>query len=59
MEDVQKGVRQRREDRRTKRKVEAITMPEKYGKEKKRRHDVARQRKKEKSAASRGQRRGW
>ncbi|KAF2653410.1 hypothetical protein K491DRAFT_751402 [Lophiostoma macrostomum CBS 122681] len=59
MEDVQKGVRQRREERRTKRKVEAITMPEKYGKEKKRRHDVARQRKKEKSAASRGQRRGW
>ncbi|KAF2269148.1 hypothetical protein CC78DRAFT_509265 [Lojkania enalia] len=59
MQNVQKGVKQRREDRKTKRKIEAITMPEKYGKEKKRRHEVQKARRKEKSAEKRGQRRGW
>ncbi|KAF2703128.1 HEAT repeat protein-like protein [Pleomassaria siparia CBS 279.74] len=59
MEEVQKSVKQRREERRTKRKVEAVTMPERYGKEKKRRHDVQRVKRKEKSAEHRGQRRGW
>ncbi|KAF2796579.1 U3 snoRNP protein Utp20 [Melanomma pulvis-pyrius CBS 109.77] len=59
MGEVQKGIKQRREDRRTKRKVEAITMPERHGKEKKRRHEVQRVKRKEKSAEHRGQRRGW
>jgi U3 small nucleolar RNA-associated protein 20 len=59
MGDVQKDVKRRREDRRTKRKVEAITMPEKHGIEKKRRHEVQRIKRKEKSAEHRGQRRGW
>lgn len=59
MGDVQKEVKQRREDRRTKRKIEAVTMPEKWSKEKRRRHDVARQKRKEKSAENRGRRRGW
>jgi U3 small nucleolar RNA-associated protein 20 len=59
MGEVQKGVKQRREERRTKRKVEAITMPEKSGKEKRRRHEVARVKRKEKSAENRGLRRGW
>jgi U3 small nucleolar RNA-associated protein 20 len=59
MGDVQKDVKLRREERRTKRKVEAVTMPEKYGIEKKRRHEVQRVKRKEKSAEHRGQRRGW
>jgi U3 small nucleolar RNA-associated protein 20 len=59
MQEVQKGVKQRRDERRTKRKVEAITMPERHHKEKRRRHEVARARKKEKSAEERGRRRGW
>ncbi|KAF2876606.1 U3 snoRNP protein Utp20 [Massariosphaeria phaeospora] len=59
MGEVQKGVKQRREDRRTKRKIEAITMPEKHGQEKKRRHEVNKQKRKEKSAENRARRRGW
>jgi U3 small nucleolar RNA-associated protein 20 len=42
MGDVQKAVRERREERRRKRKVEAVADPEKWGREKKRRKDVKR-----------------
>ncbi|KAF2108283.1 armadillo-type protein [Lophiotrema nucula] len=59
MQGVQTGVKQRREDRRSKRKVEAVTAPEKYGKEKRRRNEIKRERRKEKSAENRGKRRGW
>ncbi|KAF2996478.1 U3 snoRNP protein [Curvularia kusanoi] len=59
MGDVQKAVRERREERRRKRKVEAVADPEKWGKEKKRRNDVKRVKRKEKGAEHRGQRRGW
>jgi U3 small nucleolar RNA-associated protein 20 len=59
MSDVQKAVRERREDRRRKRKVEAVADPEKWGREKKRRNDVKRVKRKEKGAEHRGQRRGW
>jgi U3 small nucleolar RNA-associated protein 20 len=59
MNDVQKAVRERREDRRRKRKVEAVADPEKWGKEKKRRNDLKRVKRKEKGAEHRGQRRGW
>jgi U3 small nucleolar RNA-associated protein 20 len=59
MGSVQKGVRERRDERRAKRKVEAVMQPEKWGKEKKRRHDVGRVKKKERSAEERGRRRGW
>ncbi|KAF2273997.1 uncharacterized protein EI97DRAFT_382518 [Westerdykella ornata] len=59
IQDVQKTVKQRRDERRTKRKIEAITMPEKHSKEKRRRHEVAKQKRKEKSAENRGKRRGW
>ncbi|RAR04135.1 heat repeat-containing protein [Stemphylium lycopersici] len=59
MGEVQKGVRERREERRRKRKVEAIVDPEKFGKEKRRRHDVKRVNRKERSAEERGKRRGW
>ena len=59
MGDVQKAVRERREERRRKRKVEAVADPEKWGKEKKRRNDVKRVKRKERGAEHRGQRRGW
>ena len=59
MAEVQKGVRERREERRRKRKVEAVVDPEKWGKEKRRRHDVKRVNRKEKSKEERGKRRGW
>lgn len=59
MSDVQKVVRERREARRSKRKVEAVADPEKWGKEKRRRNDVKRVKRKEKGQESRGRRRGW
>lgn len=59
MGDVQKAVRERREERRRKRKVEAVADPEKWGKEKKRRNDIKRVKRKERGAEHRGQRRGW
>lgn len=59
MGDVQRAVRERREERRRKRKVEAVADPEKWGREKKRRNDVKRVKRKEKGAEHRGQRRGW
>ena len=59
MTNVQKGVRERREGRRQKRKVEAVSAPEKFGKEKKRRNEVKKVKRKEKSAEYRGKRRGW
>ncbi|KAL5116990.1 U3 snoRNP protein [Pleosporales sp. CAS-2024a] len=59
MSEVQKLVRERREERRRKRKVEAIVDPEKAEKEKRRRHDIKRVKRKEKGLESRGMRRGW
>jgi U3 small nucleolar RNA-associated protein 20 len=59
MGEVQKAVRERREERRRKRKVEAVADPEKFEKEKKRRHDVKRVKRKERGQESRGLRRGW
>ncbi|KAF2845434.1 HEAT repeat protein-like protein [Plenodomus tracheiphilus IPT5] len=59
MSDVQRAVRERRDQRRRKRKVEAIADPEKWGKEKRRRNDVKRVKRKEKGQENRGRRRGW
>lgn len=59
MGDVQKAVRERREERRRKRKVDAVVDPERWGKEKKRRHDVKRVKRKERGLENRGKRRGW
>ena len=59
MGDVQKRVRERREERKRKRRVEAVADPERFGREKKRRNDVKRVKRKEKGAEHRGQRRGW
>ncbi|KAF1940701.1 U3 snoRNP protein Utp20 [Clathrospora elynae] len=59
MGEVQRGVRERREERRKKRKVDAVADPEKWGKEKQRRHEVKKIKRKEKGAEERGRRRGW
>jgi U3 small nucleolar RNA-associated protein 20 len=59
MGEVQRGVRERREERRRKRKVEAVANPEKFANEKKRRHDVMKTKRKAKGAEERGRRRGW
>jgi U3 small nucleolar RNA-associated protein 20 len=59
MGEVQRGVRERREERRRKRKVEAVADPEKFANEKKRRHDVQKVKRKERGAEERGRRRGW
>ena len=59
LQGVQKGIRDRREGRRAKRRIEAVSMPEKVGQEKRRRQDVKRAKRKEKGLEARGRRRGW
>lgn len=59
MADVQKGVRQRREERKQKRKIDAVSAPERWGREKQRRNEVKKVKRKEKNAEYRGKRRGW
>ncbi|KAL9113609.1 MAG: hypothetical protein Q9227_002347 [Pyrenula ochraceoflavens] len=59
MGDVQKVIRERREDRRTKRRIEAVANPEKYGREKQKKADRKKIRKREKGMEFRGRRRGW
>ncbi|KAI9754122.1 MAG: hypothetical protein M4579_004844 [Chaenotheca gracillima] len=56
---VQKAVRERREGRRIKRRIEAVTEPEKVQRDKKRKGDRMKARRKEKSNHERGKRRGW
>ncbi|KAL8829181.1 MAG: hypothetical protein Q9191_002158 [Dirinaria sp. TL-2023a] len=52
-------VKVRREERRVKRRIEAVTEPEKLGKLKKRKGEKKREKRKERSGAERGRRRGW
>lgn len=59
MKEVQRGVRERREERRSKRKIAAVAEPEKWGREKKRRNEVKKVRRKEKGQEFQGRRRGW
>ena len=59
MAEVQRGVRERREERRRTRKVDAVLDLEKVMKEKRRRHDVKRVNKKARSAGEKGRRQGW
>ena len=56
---VQDSVRSRREDRRAKRRIEAVVEPEKHGNEKKRRNDRKHEKRKEKGLEHRGKRRGF
>ncbi|KAF2008500.1 hypothetical protein BU24DRAFT_468919 [Aaosphaeria arxii CBS 175.79] len=57
--DVQRGIKERREERRQKRKIAAVVEPEKVAREKRRRHEGKKVKRKERGAESRGLRRGW
>jgi U3 small nucleolar RNA-associated protein 20 len=59
MRGVQERVRGKREERRRKRKIEAVSAPVKYAADKRRKHDITKAKRKEKSAEARGKRRGW
>lgn len=56
---VREGVKQRREGRRAKRRIEAVARPEKREVEKRRRGERKREKRKERSGEERGRRRGW
>ncbi|KAB8074732.1 armadillo-type protein [Aspergillus leporis] len=56
---VQEQIKEKREGRRVKRRIEAVTDPERFGREKKRRNDRKRDKRKEKGMEHRGRRRGW
>jgi U3 small nucleolar RNA-associated protein 20 len=59
MRGVQEKVRGKREERRRKRRIEAVSAPVKYAADKRRKHDITKAKRKEKSAEARGKRRGW
>ncbi|KAJ9315124.1 hypothetical protein DTO271D3_4577 [Paecilomyces variotii] len=59
MARVQESIKERREGRRVKRRIEAVADPEKVGREKKRRNERKREKRKEKGLEFRGKRRGW
>ncbi|KAL8831528.1 MAG: hypothetical protein Q9170_005258 [Blastenia crenularia] len=56
---VRERIKARREGRRAKRRIEAITEPEKTGRLKKRKGEQKKEKRKEKSAGQRSRRRGW
>ncbi len=59
MQQVQKEVRDRREDRRAKRRIEAVSAPERMGREKVRKNAVKKEKRKEKNGRAAGKRRGY
>jgi U3 small nucleolar RNA-associated protein 20 len=56
---VQDAIKERREGRRVKRRIEAVTDPEKHGRDKARKNDRKREKRKENGTEFRGKRRGW
>ncbi|KAL8757737.1 MAG: hypothetical protein Q9199_001990 [Rusavskia elegans] len=56
---VREGIKGRREDRRVKRRIEAVADPEKMGRFKQRKGEKKKEKRKEKSAGERSKRRGW
>lgn len=56
---VREGIKGRREDRRVKRRIEAVADPEKMGRFKQRKGEKKKEKRKEKSAGQRSKRRGW
>lgn len=59
MTKVQETVKERREGRRVKRRIEAVADPERHERDKKRRNDRKREKRKERGLEHRGKRRGW
>ncbi|KAL8987898.1 MAG: hypothetical protein Q9177_002952 [Variospora cf. flavescens] len=56
---VREGIRERREGRRVKRRIEAVAEPEKMGRMKVRKGEKKKEKRREKSAGQRSRRRGW
>ncbi|KAI9926925.1 U3 snoRNP protein [Aspergillus wentii] len=56
---VQDSIKERREGRRVKRRIEAVADPEKHGRDKARRNERKHDKRKEKGMEFRGKRRGW
>ena len=56
---VREGVKERREGRRVKRRLEAVAEPEKVGRDKRRKGEKKKEKRKERSGEERGRRRGW
>lgn len=56
---VREGVKERREGRRAKRRIEAVARPEKREMEKRRKGERKREKRKQRSGEERGRRRGW
>lgn len=59
LQAVKKGVKERRDERRTKRKIEAVAQPEKAERYKRKKQESLKARRKEKNSVARGHRRGW
>jgi U3 small nucleolar RNA-associated protein 20 len=59
MGKAKKASMEKRDERRRKRRIEAVSEPEKWAKEKKKKFDAKKARIKEKGAEERGKRRGW
>lgn len=59
MAAVQESIRERREGRRVKRRIEAVSNPEKYGQDKRRKNDRKRFKRKDKGLEFRAKRRGF
>ncbi|EEQ35796.1 U3 snoRNP protein [Microsporum canis] len=56
MSEARERVKERREGRRVKRRIEAVTAPEKFGRDKKRKHDRKREKRKERGLENRNRR---
>ena len=59
LSEVRKDSKARREDRRTKRRIEAVSAPERWAKDKKRKHEARKATLKARGLEARGKRRGW
>ncbi|OQD68582.1 hypothetical protein PENDEC_c033G06299 [Penicillium decumbens] len=59
MSKVQEAIKERREGRRVKRRIEAVADPERHERDKRRRNDRKRDKRREKGLEHRGKRRGW
>jgi len=59
LQKVKKGIQERREERRIKRKIEVVSLPERAERQKRKKQEARKVRRKEKSSFARGQRRGW
>ncbi|KAL8933293.1 MAG: hypothetical protein Q9216_006436 [Gyalolechia sp. 2 TL-2023] len=56
---VREGIKERRDDRRTKRRIEAVAEPEKMGRLKRKKGEKKKEKRKERSVGQRSMRRGW